>query len=478
MVEHLRKMPSEQEWFEFKENNDCPEMIGKDISALANSATLKEKSHSYLIWGINDKTHEIVGTTFDWYVSKKGGEVIENWLRTQLSDNAEFEFKSVNINDKRVVILIIQKAINQPIKFQKTAYIRSGSYTKKLDDCPSMQPVLWDKLRSSRFEEGIAKRDLQGNEALSLLDYTTYFDILKIPQPSTMEEIIYRMTEEKILIQQDDSLYGITNLGAILFAKELSNFPSLSRKAVRIIQFEGINRMKILKDETDNKGYVVGFADLIRYVEALTPTQETIEEALREKKNTYPTLAIREMIANALIHQNFFITGTGPIIEIFKNRIEVTNPGIPLIDIVRIIDNPPKSRNERLATLMRRLKICEEAGSGWDKIAISCELYKLPAPRIDIYENTENTKVTIFSKMPFRNLALEDKLWACYLHACIKQVQGEQITNSSLRIRFGLPETSSGSVSRVIKEAINSKLIKPLDPETAPRYMRYVPIWA
>ena len=82
MVEQLRKMPSEQEWFEFKENNDCPDMIGKDISALANSAALKGKSHSYLIWGINDKTHEIVGTTFDWYVSKKGGEVIENWLRT------------------------------------------------------------------------------------------------------------------------------------------------------------------------------------------------------------------------------------------------------------------------------------------------------------------------------------------------------------------------------------------------------------
>lgn len=101
-----------------------------------------------------------------------------------------------------------------------------------------MQPALWDKLRSSRFEEGIAKRDLQGNEALSLLDYTIYFDLLNIPQPSMMEEIVYRMTEENILIQQDDGLYGITNLGAILFAKELSNFPSLSRKAVRIIQFK------------------------------------------------------------------------------------------------------------------------------------------------------------------------------------------------------------------------------------------------
>lgn len=72
----------------------------------------------------------------------------------------------------------------------------------------------------------------------------------------------------------------------------------------------------------------------------------------------------------------------------------------------------------------------------------------------------------------------EDKLWACYLHACVKQVQNEQLTNTSLRERFGLNQSSAGSVSRLIKEALNLKLIKPLDPDTAPRYMRYIPYWA
>jgi len=73
-------------------------------------------------------------------------------------------------------------------------------------------------------------------------------------------------------------------------------------------------------------------------------------------------------IANSLIHQDLYITGAAPVVEIFDNRIEVTNPGIPLVDVLRIIDNPPKSRNEKLASLMRRLKMCEELGRGWDRM--------------------------------------------------------------------------------------------------------------
>lgn len=177
-----------------------------------------------------------------------------------------------------------------------------------------------------------------------------------------------------------------------------------------------------------------------------------------------------------MIHQDFSITGAGPVIEIFDNRIEITNPGNPLVDINRIIDNPPKSRNEALASLMRRLKVCEELGTGWDKIAINCELHLLPAPKIEQYD--KSTKVTLFADIPFSNISPEDKVWACYLHACIKHVQGECLTNQSLRERFGLPKTTSASISRLIKDVTELKIIKPLDPTTAPRYMKYLPYWA
>lgn len=284
------------------------------------------------------------------------------------------------------------------------------------------------------------------------------------------------MEQEHILVKQDNGLYAITNLGAILFAKRLADFPKLSRKAVRVVQYQGSNRLNMLKEYDGTKGYAVGFEGLLGFIDALLPTAEVIDGALREKKSAYPSLAIREAVGNALIHQDFSIPGTGPVVEIFDGRIEITNPGTPLVDIKRIVDNPPRSRNEKLAELMRRLRICEELGTGWDKIVISCELQMLPAPKIDLYE--ENTKVTLYAKMPFSGFSAEDKLWACYLHACIKQVQNEQLSNASLRERFGLNQFSAGSVSRLIKEAVNLKLIKPLDPDTAPRYMRYIPYWA
>lgn len=374
LVNELRKLPTETQWLEFKHNNYTPDMIGKDISALANSASLYEKSCAYMLWGIDDETHEIVGTDYDLQTLKKGNQELENWLRSLLSKNADFEFHTVQMaEEKRVGVLIIYKATNQTVMFDKVDYIRVGSYTKRLSEYPAMQAQLWDKIRNSRFEERYAKQDLRLEDALRMLDYSVYFDNCGIIQPTDFAGVAHYMQQDEIVVRQDNGLYAITNLGAILFAKHLSEFPRLSRKAVRIVQYEGNNRLSMLKENIGNKGYAVGFEGLMKFVEALIPTQEPIVGALRENRSAYPILAIREAVANALIHQDFSISGTGPVIEIFEKRIEITNSGTPLVDVRRIIDNPPKSRNEKLASLMRRLRMCEELGSGWDKIVSSCE---------------------------------------------------------------------------------------------------------
>ena len=476
LVNELRKLPNETPWLEFKHDNFDPDMIGQDISALANSAALNEKSCAYMIWGIDDKTHDIIGSSHDLQTLKVGQQELESWLRNLLSSNADFEFHSVPMNDTSVGVLIIYRAANQTVMFKKTDYIRVGSYTKKLNEYPTMQAQLWDRIRNIGFEEQYAKQDLDLAEALRLLDYSAYFDILGTPQPSDLFGVAHYMLEEGIIVRQDNGLYAVTNLGAILLAKRLADFSRISRKAIRVVQYSGNNRLDMLKEDVGSQGYVVGFEGLIKFIEALIPAQEVITGALREKKTAYPILAIREAVANALIHQNFSISGTGPVVEIFSNRIEITNSGTPLVDIKRIIDNPPKSRNEKLAELMRRLRMCEELGTGWDKIAISCEMLQLPAPKIELYE--DSTRVILYSEIAFSSIPIEDKLWACYLHACIKHVQGEQLTNSSLRDRFGVKESSSGSISRLIKEAVELKLIRPLDPTTAPRYMKYIPAWA
>jgi ATP-dependent DNA helicase RecG len=145
----------------------------------------------------------------------------------------------------------------------------------------------------------------------------------------------------------------------------------------------------------------------------------------------YPELAIREIVANAIIHQDFFDCGTSVMIEIFPNRFEVTNPGIPLVDTDRFLDSPPKSRNEALASFMRRIGICEERGTGVDKIVFQTELYQLPAPIFEAV--TDFTRVILFAYKELKEMDKADKIRVCYLHACLKYIQHDYMTNLSLR---------------------------------------------
>ncbi len=477
LVGEMMLLPHETQWLEFKHDNYDPKTIGQDISALANGAALQDKDFAYFIWGIDNNTHEIVGTNYNLQSLKKGNQELENWLRSLLSAHADFEYKSEIIDGKQVGVLKIMAAANLPIAFEKQEYIRIGSYTRPLKEFPAIQARLWNKLQNKDFEDKIAKNNLTADKVLETLKYDIYFNLLNIPRPHSSEAILHYLEEDCIINKQDNGLYGITNLGAILFAKELNEFPRVSRKAIRIIQYEGANKLERLRENPPiSGGYIVIFEEIMRYIAALLPTKELIDNGIRKELTSYPLLAIREIVANALIHQDFSITGAGPTVEIFSNRIEVTNPGRPLVDVFRIVDNPPRSRNEKLSSMMRRLGICEELGTGWDRIVMACELMQLPAPRMDIYE--ESTKVTLLSKIDFSNMTLEDRRWSCYLHACVKYLQGDFLTNSSLRNRFGLESYSSGTISRTIKDAIAAGFIRPLDPNTAPRYMKYVPSWS
>lgn len=451
-------------------------MIGEDISALANSATLNDRDYAYLIWGVDDGSHEIVGTKVRLQLEKKGEQELENWLRYLLSKNADFEFYDTEVDGKHVELIRIHKALNEPVAFQKIDYIRSGSYTKKLNEFPTFRAQLWDKLRHSLFEDVRVKIDQRYEDIIRLLQVDAYFTLLKIPQPTEKDAVIHYLNEDRIIRKQDNGLYSITNLGALLFAKDLNEFARLGRKSMRVVQYKGKNRLLLQKEESFVQGYAVCFENIVRYVNALLPSNEDVNTVQLSTISKFPLPSIREAIANSLIHQDLYITGAAPVVEIFENRVEVTNPGTPLVDVLRIIDNPPKSRNEKLASLMRRLKMCEELGRGWDRMVLACEAQFLPAPRIDVFQ--DSTKVTLFSKIEFSNIPMEEKLWSCYLHACLMYVQGEVLTNKSLRDRFGVKETSAGSISRLIKESVREKLIKPIDPDTARRYMKYIPIWA
>lgn len=476
ILQELRSLPAESEWVEFKHNNDDPDEVGEYLSALANAAALLGKPQAWLVWGLDNDAHDIVGTNFNPATAKVGNEELESWLLRSLSPRINFRFYPVQADNKPVVLLEISPAFRHPVQFKGYEFIRIGSYKKRLKDFPEKERALWRVFDHVPFERELAAADVGTDEVLRLLDYPAYFDLLSLPLPEGREGILAALAADGMVVSGSAGLWSITQLGAVLFAKRLADFQTLRRKAVRVIQYKGESRIETLREQEGGKGYATGFEGLIGFITALLPSNEVIGQALRKQVPMFPELAIRELVANAIIHQDFHLTGTGPMVEIFSDRMEITNPGLPLVQTDRFLDSPPRSRNEALASFMRRIGICEERGSGVDKVVFQTELYQLPAP---LFETTnEHTRAVLFAHRELKSMDKDDRIRACYLHACLRYVQRDQMTNTSLRERFGIDEKNSATASRLIKEALEAGVIVPHDANAGRKYMKYLPWWA
>lgn len=476
LIEELRKLPKETEWVEFKYNKADPQDIGEYISALANSAAYTGKVNAYLIWGIEDATHAIVGTNFRYRAAKVGNEELENWLLKLLSPKLDFRFHELLVDNITVCLLEIEAAPRQPVQFQGQEYIRVGSYKKKLKEFPEKERDLWRIFDETPFERQVAEAHLPGNEVLQLIDYSAYFDLLGLPMPNGEDSILNSLADDDLITQDDAGRWNITNLGGVLFAKNLTDFKSLKRKAVRVVLYRGEGRIETVREKEGNKGYASGFEGLVAFINGLLPTNEVIGKALRKEVPMFPELAVRELVANALIHQDFTQTGNGPMIEIFDGRMEITNPGLPLVKTERFLDSPPKSRNEAIASVMRRIGVCEERGSGVDKVVFQTEFYQLPAPSFETVN--ESTRSVLFAHKELNEMDKSDKVRACYLHACLRFVERKEMTNSSLRERFKIEEHNRSLVTKIINDALEAKLIIPYDARQGRRHAKYLPFWA
>jgi ATP-dependent DNA helicase RecG len=475
LVDILVASPHETEWMEFKHNFHSPEEIGERISAISNSACLLNKPYGYIVFGIDDNTHQIIGTNFHAKNHKKGNEELEMWLANRLNPHIDFESYEFDY-DKTIHISLykIPAAVNHPITFLNKAYIRVGSLTKLLIGYPDKEAKIWRKSNQKPLESIIVKKDLSINNVISLLSVETYFDLMNLPMPQTSQGIIERFKSEHLVVE-DEVGYSITELGAIVLAKDLKNFDSLRRKAVRVIIYKGKGKLETVREQIFEQGYAVCFSDLMNWVNGQLPANEEIGKALRREVRMYPEIALREIVAKMIIHQDLAELGF-PMIEIYSDRIEISNPGTPLISTERFIDEY-QSRNESLADLMRRLGFCEEKGSGMDKAITANELYQLPAVRFQVQE--KRTTVSIFAYKGWSETNKEERIQACYQHTCLKYVSNEMMTNQTLRERFGIDAKNYSMVSRLIKDSINKKLIKEGNPENkSNRLVGYIPYWA
>jgi predicted HTH transcriptional regulator len=329
----------------------------------------------------------------------------------------------------------------------------------------------WEELRASLL--------LTQDQLIEMLNATAILKMLGQPMPSTQEELFNWLVAEKFIVKEPAGGGYVTNLGAVAAAKRFADFPDLSRKALRVIVYEGVNKSKTRLEQEGKVGYAVGFQGMVGFMADLLPQSEVIERALRTKRTVYPEIALRELLANALIHQDFTIPGTSPLVEIFSDRIEISNPGglLPSKQLDRLIGTQPESRNEQLARAFRRYKICEERGSGLVKAGLEIELYGLPP--MEFSTDSNSFKVTLYSPMTFAQMSPRERLRACYQHAVLKYVSDAAMTNTSLRERLKMPEKHSAMVSALIRQALDEARIKPADPHSkSKKFAAYVPYWA
>lgn len=476
LILFLSSEEGEGDWYDFKLNNANPDEIGEYVSALSNAATLCGHNNGYLIWGVSDDAHELVGTTFNPSTTRKGNEELENYLSHMCTPSLALRFFRLQIDGKWYVILQIPKARIRPTSFAGKVSIRIGSNSHLLSKYPEKEMKLWSAMASSCFENDYVKEELDNEEILQYLDISPYYTRKKIPLPTSREEIIDTFKKERFLGICDSGKLAITNLGALLFAKDLYDFPLLSDKAIRVIRYEGKSRVQARGETEFHQGYAVMFDEIIRFLFASQSQHEEINIE-RVSKNAFPAVVLRETLANIMVHQDLLDRSFNPMIELFEESIVASNPGKLLVDVSRIIDTVPVCRNETLARSMRQLRLIEDRGSGFDRIEESLAQYGFPSARV--LTDELSTRIILSSTQDFSRLSEEDALNTIYSYCCYSYInQDKPMNNAFFRERFGLKEKDAPVMSRLLTEATNKKLLKLKADSTGMRNRSYLPYWA
>jgi len=463
-LETLLTARSEREHVEFQEakNNFHLEKLVDYCVALAN------EGGGRIVLGVTDKPpRRVVGTkAFD--IPERTVAGIHERIQLKIS------WAEVPHPQGRVLVFEVpSRPIGHPLHYEGRYWMRAGE---------ELVPMTPDQLKrilaegQPDFIEQAAREDCGEEDVVTLLDVQSYFDLKKKPYPSTRKEAL-EIFVQKGFLRADGGGYAITNLGALLFAKRFGDFGDLGRKAVRVIVYEGASKARVKngKDITGHKGYASGFEGLVGYISDQLPASEEIAAAVRTTTHAYPKKAIRELLGNAIVHQDLNQRGTGVTVEIYEDRIEITNPGLPILPVDRFIDEN-QSRNEQFANALRQLGICEERGHGMDEVVTHIEIFQLPPYACRL--GSHHTTMVLSRYKPLKNLTPEERVHAIYQHCCLRFVINRITNNESVRERFKIDKKNAAMASRLLAEAVTAKKIRPSDANAAYKLMRYVPYWA
>lgn len=243
LLERLLKEPKESAWLEFKENNADLSMIGRCISACANGAILAGKDRAFLVFGIHDKTKAVVGTSVRLSELRKGNENFHNWISRVVEPRLEIDLCDFEYKGKPVAIIAVHPTYDRPVRFESAEYIRIGENVKALKDFPEHERSLWLATSRHKFESSIALAHQKPELILSeLLEPDAFYRLSGEAKPDRQEEVIRRFVAAEFLRDELDGTFSVTNLGAVLLARDVSRFPSISGKSVRVVRYLGADK--------------------------------------------------------------------------------------------------------------------------------------------------------------------------------------------------------------------------------------------
>ncbi|MDO8714346.1 MAG: ATP-binding protein [Polynucleobacter sp.] len=432
----------------------------------------------YLVYGVREPDGALIGVTQE-EVSGITNQ-LTNLGRDAIEPALLLDIAVVEVSNCNLLFVYVEGCKFKPAhkrgKTIEEAWIRSGASTRKASRNEVAMMMLdskapqWEELRSTPL--------LTYSEVLDLIDLGVMCQLLEKPIPDSQEAVINFLKAEKIVILDGDG-YFITNVGGIALAKKIERFESLSRKMIRVVRYKGVNKSSGTIDEVPGKkGYAAGFEGLIDYLKLVLPHSEVIEQSLRKKVSIYPEIALRELVANALVHQDLSIMGAGPVIDIYADRIEFINPGklLPTKDVDRLIGTTSESRNEILARKFRDYRICEERGSGFQKVIQVVELFGLPP--LEFHELENAFKVVLHAPKRFSDMSSIERVEATYQHAVLQYYSGQSLTNTTLRVRFKISEKQRNQITNLISEAVLEGRIKRRDEASGNKFAEYIPYWA
>ncbi|MCK4825433.1 putative DNA binding domain-containing protein, partial [bacterium] len=385
LLEELCSLPSETEWVEFKYNYLSPEEIGKYLSALSNSACLHRKPKGYLVFGIENNTHIVKGTTFNPGKEKgKGNQDIQIWLATGLRPNVGFYIHRFKYHGNLVVIFEVNAAIDSPVSFYGKAWVRIGSSKTRLSNYPEMERDIWSRRNridwSAQVCEGATIDDLDPEAILKAREE------YKVKYPQKIEDL-EKWDDIQFLNKSKLTIHGrITNASIILLGKSESA-ALLSPAVARISWF--------LKDENNREKdyehfdppFLLNVDRVFAKVRNLKYRHMPSGTLFPMETTQYDHWVIREALHNCIAHQDYHLHGRINLVETPLMLI-LTNVGSFLPGSVETViqqDAPPEVyRNLFLATAMVNLNMIDTQGGGIKKMFETQMRRYFPLPDYDL----------------------------------------------------------------------------------------------